>query len=278
MMRSLIAAVVTVSLATFACAGSDGNVRIARDDVGAGQSGGEDNVTQQSPLNYNGRPDAGAIDASTTDATTQDAAVDAAGDAPDDAEVDAADSSVDGGTDADSVDAAIENPCFDVALGKTRSAVKPAPGDLSISEWMADPTAVTDAAGEWMEVRANKDVDLNGLQIGNATLGFPFVVTNCVHVAAGSFAVFARSTDGSVNGLGDVPVAGALPVYLSNASGSLRIGIDGKTLDAVTWSGALGGVSKMIDGNGKQCNAPVSVDAYNGTDIGTPGAANVDCL
>lgn len=280
-MRTLVLALVTLSLATVACAGSDGNVRINGDEAAASEAGrdaGAPNV-----LHNSGRPDASASDASnridgeasdagTSDAKPADAGADANDAGADDASADASDAAHDA-----EPDAAIANPCFDVALGKNRAIVKPAVGDLTISEWMPDPTAVNDAAGEWAELRVTKDVDLNGLQIGNATLGLPLISSKCLRAEAGSFVVFARSTDPSLNGLDDAPVIAPLPVFLPNGSGTLSIGIDGTTLDTVSWNGALGGVSKMIDHAGVMCSAPVSVPAYNGIDVGTPGAPNVDC-
>ncbi len=263
-MRSLLVAAIGLSLAAAACAGSDGNVRIAGDNNAPASPGEPADGAPYTPKQNSTPPDAGAGDAASFDASVKDAAV--------------ADVAVDAPTDAVVVDATIENPCFDVALGRTRSIIKPAAGDLFISEWMADPTAVNDAAGEWVELYATKDVDLNGLQIGNAALGLPLIATNCLSVSADTYAVFARSADPQLNGLGSVPVTGPLMVYLNNTSGALSIGIDNVTLDAVSWNGAAGGISKMVDGNGAQCTAPESVEAYNGKDIGTPGAPNdVDC-
>ena len=261
-MRSLFALATLIAVATAACAGGDGKVRIPGDGVPTSEETEQPGApqTQQQPT---GSPDAGAADAhASSDATSSDSS---ATDAGADVVIDAA------------RDATIQNGCFDVALGRLREIVKPTAGDLTISEWMADPTFVNDAAGEWIELRATNDVDLNGLQIGNASLGFPIVTANCVRVRAGSFVVFSRSTDPQLNGLGSVSVAGALFAYLPNASGTLSIGIDDVTLDKVSWTGAVGGVSQMIDGDSAQCDTPSWVAPYNDTDIGTPGAANGDC-
>ncbi len=47
-----------------------------------------------------------------------------------------------------------------------RKVVPPGPGDLVISEFMADPSIVDDGVGEWFEVYAGADMDINGLKFG----------------------------------------------------------------------------------------------------------------
>jgi hypothetical protein len=176
--------------------------------------------------------------------------------------------------------------CMDTGLGALRPIVKPTAGQLVINEWMPDPTHVGDAAGEWFELRATADVDLNGIQGGGASLGTTPLIPaggNCVRVATGGFAVFARSL--AANGLPTavVPVA-TFGFGLTNGASSFQIGIDGANLATATWATAsVAGSSWMIDSDGTQCTAnttlPVAVPPYNngdvaGTDRGTPNAAN----
>jgi len=47
--------------------------------------------------------------------------------------------------------------------GSMRATVPPAPGDLTITEVMPDPSAAADATAEWIEVRVNRDVDLTSV-------------------------------------------------------------------------------------------------------------------
>jgi hypothetical protein len=42
----------------------------------------------------------------------------------------------------------------------------------------------------------------------------------------------------------------------------------------VSWASSTAGRSIMIDSGGTQCTAPAGVASYNGTDVGTPRAAN----
>ena len=191
-----------------------------------------------------------------------------------DAGRDAADAKVPPKPDASAEAGPVAGQCFDTGLGATRAIVKPTAGQLVISEWMPNPTAVTDANGEWFELHATANFDLNGVQAGTTSLGAAFTSANCVPVTSGQFVLFARNATGATNGLGTVTVDVVTTVSLVNASGTLMIGVDGTVLDTVTWATPTAGKSIMIDGSNVQCIAPAAVTAYNATDIGTPRAAN----
>src|SRR5262249_54517288 len=78
--------------------------------------------------------------------------------------------------------------------GQTRSIEVPQPGDLVITEVMANPSAVSDTTGEWFEVYVNRDIDLNGLQIGTTPGTTPqTTITDpaCRRRTAGTYLVFA---------------------------------------------------------------------------------------
>lgn len=176
--------------------------------------------------------------------------------------------------------------CLDTGTGQLRPIVKPTAGQLVINEWMPDPTHVGDTTGEWFELRATADVDLNGLQGGTTTLGTTPLVPaggNCVRLATGGFALFARTM--GVNGLPDgTALAGTFGFGLTNGASSFQIGIDGGNLATATWaSTSVAGSSWMLDSDGTQCTAnlttPMAIAAYDngaaaGTDRGTPGATN----
>lgn len=168
--------------------------------------------------------------------------------------------------------------CLDTGTGTMRPVVKPTAGQLVINEWMPDPTTppVADADGEWFEVKALADVDLNGLQAGTTALGAaPIVPTtgNCLRVASGGYALFARNATPAVNGM--LPTVDATTtINMTNAGGMLQIGIDGTTLHMVTYPAATVGKSFMLDTDGTQCVAPAGVPMYNANDTGTPRASN----
>ena len=80
--------------------------------------------------------------------------------------------------------------------GVMRATVPPMEGDLIITEIMPSP-ATADDTSEWFEIYVNKDVDLNGLELGK-TLGDPDTVltqTACARYPAGTYLVVGRSGD-----------------------------------------------------------------------------------
>jgi hypothetical protein len=158
--------------------------------------------------------------------------------------------------------------------GTLRAAVAPTAGQIEISEWMPDPSKVSDTLGEWVEIHAKGDFDLNGAQLGTTTLTTTPVVTNpdCVHLTNGAYALLAKNPDTMVNG-GLPAVDGKLTVSLVNANGSIVIGFGGTILDTKTWTTTKSGVAIQLDAAAKQCNAPATTAKYNGTDTGTPRAA-----
>jgi hypothetical protein len=154
---------------------------------------------------------------------------------------------------------------------------------------MNDPKAVSDTLGEWIEVYALSDVDLNGVTLANETSNrVTFVSSKCLAVEAGTYAVLARSADASVNG-GLPPVLATFPFGLSNAAGAhaLRLSLGGTLLDEVTWTWASRpGASVQLD---PEWMDPVSNDdpegfclspetmRYGLGDQGSPGEENVSC-
>lgn len=80
--------------------------------------------------------------------------------------------------------------------GSERPLMAPEPGDLVIAEWMANAGAVPDIHGEWFEVLAVRDVDINGLQLANDPGLADLVLPDdgdCIPIDAGQRLVFARS-------------------------------------------------------------------------------------
>lgn len=175
--------------------------------------------------------------------------------------------------------------CTDGAA--TRAIVKPSAGDLILTEVMADPAVVGDTAGEWFEVLATADVDLNGLQAG-AEFGTPLLTVTqarCLRVTAGSHVLFARSTMSGANG-GLPPGALTFGFSLANDPGSLFIGVDDALLDRVAWTSSPTGASLQLEPEDQddRLNDALATTGCEGTtmygtgDRGTPGAANLDCL
>ncbi|NRD51458.1 lamin tail domain-containing protein, partial [Corallococcus exiguus] len=103
-------------------------------------------------------------------------------------------------------DAGVVATCRSVGADAVRPVVLPAPGDLVITEVMANPRG-DDTLGEWVELRATAPVDLNGVTLvaeaGEATVK----AEGCLSLSAGEYAVLARRTDATLNGGLPPPVA-----------------------------------------------------------------------
>jgi hypothetical protein len=174
--------------------------------------------------------------------------------------------------------------------GRIRAIVPPRPGDLVISEILANPANVagqTDATREWFEV-ANTGAaafDLNELGVGRiGAAGAPVQSARCLSVAPRGFAVFARSADPALDGM--LPVVHATFKFgLVDTNGDLQIAQGTTVLDAVRWTSVTPGVASQLDpghltptGNDTPGNFCPATAAYGDmTNRGTPGAANRPC-
>ncbi|MFL5318410.1 MAG: lamin tail domain-containing protein, partial [Myxococcaceae bacterium] len=181
------------------------------------------------------------------------------------------------------------NSCVDPDTGATRPLMSPVVGDVVISELMPDPNFVSDTTGEWFEVYVPGDVDLNGVKLGNETTSSTTLSSPaCIHPVAGSYVLFAKNADSSVNG-GLPPVLSTFGFSLSNTGPhiiKLSLG-DGGVLDSVTYNGSVGGVSTQLDpgsldpvaNDNAAAFCPSDAGSYDdaGINVGTPGAANTPC-
>ena len=176
--------------------------------------------------------------------------------------------------------------------GAMRDVVSPGVGDLVITEVMPSPAAVSDTVGEWFEAKAMIDLDLNGVGLDRAAdSSAPNVITSpdCIHVPAGTFVVFAKSPDTTVNG-GIPPntVRGTFTFSLvagsTSAPGDVQIVAGGSTVDAITWTSSRSGASLQLDpdltdaiSNDEQANFCDGTTPYGLGDLGTPSVVNNQC-
>jgi hypothetical protein len=154
-----------------------------------------------------------------------------------------------------------------------------------ITEFMPNPNQVGDAQGEWFEVLASTDVDLNGLQLGTAppTVRQTLASATCLSVTAGTSVLFAASDEPAVNGM--LPAVNHVISFgLTNSASGLFVGIGGVTLDAVTWGTSGDGVATSLDpdftnatDNDVAANFCPATLVYGLGDKGTPGAVNPQC-
>ncbi len=175
--------------------------------------------------------------------------------------------------------------------GTMRDVVAPMPGQLVISEVMPSPNAVSDTVGEWFEVTALADVDLNGLapdRAGDSSAPQALDNPDCVHLATGERAIFAKSADMTMNGGLPTPVVGTFGFALVGGSmaspGDVQILSGGTVIDAVTWTSSTNGASLTLDPtkidaniNDDETNFCAATSAYGDGDLGTPLAANDAC-
>lgn len=158
--------------------------------------------------------------------------------------------------------------------GAPRKILSPRPGEAWISEWMANPSSVGNREGEWLELRLEADVDLNGLVLTDLASGATRIdQESCLRVRAGSHLVFARSSDANENG-GIEGVVAELSLSLNNSDETITLSVDGQTLDAVSYERSTLGVATQVDELGRRCDA---VQRYGDGDLGTPGLPNPWC-
>lgn len=161
--------------------------------------------------------------------------------------------------------------------GMMRLPVAPGPDDLRISEFMPDPSAVTDGAGEWFEVQVLGDFDLNNLELGKAAdVKFTYEDPACRPVTAGTTLVFAVNGNELENGGLPPPDIVYSGLSLTNSGGDLFVGHGGQAIDTVMYNGSTAGTARSLDPNDNTtfCDA---VDPYGDGDLGTPGTANPAC-
>jgi len=168
-----------------------------------------------------------------------------------------------------------------------RALRAPAPGDLVLTEWFANP-AEADGSREWFEFRARRDLDLNGVVVEHfaSTTTRTVVLRSdaCLPVAAGAYFVVAESIlpaeNGGVQGLTWSP--GPFDLYND------AVTVTWKTGEEVTLGTAR--VPKSLEG-ASQSLRPAALDRadsapedwcpsrtsghFEGT--GTPGLPNEDC-
>ena len=178
--------------------------------------------------------------------------------------------------------------CLDGAT--SRPVVYPDVGDLVITEVMPSPSAVSDTTGEWFEVLATTDVDLNGLGLDRASdTANPNVISSatCLRLASGQRALFARSSITEVNGgLPSVTAGFTFSLITGSATtpGDVQLVLGVDVLDAVTWTHSTSAASLSLDpdfstslDNDVEANFCNGATPYGAGDLGTPGAANPQC-
>lgn len=149
-----------------------------------------------------------------------------------------------------------------------------APGELIISEVMANPAAVSDGNGEWFEIfnTTSMSLDINGLQLQDTGSNNHIIVNDGpLWVAPGEYFVLGRNNDMGSNG-----GYSADYVYsdftLGNSSDDILLLWESVTVASLSYNSlpfGVGGVSAEWTGAGYQ--ATPDTFQYGAGDIGTPG-------
>lgn len=145
--------------------------------------------------------------------------------------------------------------CTDGAAN--RAIVKPAAGQLVISEFLANPAptpvvdGTTDATKEWFEIvnTGATAFDLNELSVKNPGSTATVVTSSdCISIEPGAFALFARSNDPLKNaGLPVVDATFSFSLVDSGANAGIQV-LDGATLlDAIQWTSVTSGSALQLD-------------------------------
>jgi beta-lactamase superfamily II metal-dependent hydrolase len=153
---------------------------------------------------------------------------------------------------------------------------------LIINEIMPNPNAVTDEAGEWIEIHnwGNVSADLQGYVIaGNNDAGH--TITSSIIVPAGGYVVLARNGTSSQNGGVLAHYTYGTAITLANSADWLALRTPaGVTVDSVAWStvptGASRGVADASADNADVggANWTTQISTYGSGDKGTPAARN----
>ena len=166
--------------------------------------------------------------------------------------------------------------------GLHAAAIYPAPGDLIITEVMADPAAVSDTNGEWFEVYnlTENTLDLNGITLSDAGSD-EHVVDNggALNISSHGYLVFGRNGTFLQNGgyQADYVYSG---FSLANTEDEIVLGLGDVELLRLEYGSGFAVAGKSMELAGTVGFPPDATDYLTGStpygsgDLGTPGAAN----
>ncbi|NNF10268.1 MAG: ExeM/NucH family extracellular endonuclease, partial [Acidimicrobiia bacterium] len=166
----------------------------------------------------------------------------------------------------------------------------PVPGDLVITEVIQNPGAVSDANGEWFEIKnvSGTDIDIDGWTISDAGTD-SHTIGGALVVPAGGYVVLGRNANTSTNGGVGVDYEyssfflgnGADEVVLEDPTSVEfdRIEYDGGAAwpDPTGASMSLDPDSTSVTANNDGSNWCEATSAFGDGDLGTPGADNDVC-
>ena len=114
------------------------------------------------------------------------------------------------------------------------------PGDLVVSELMVNPAAVSDAAGEWIELynTSASSIDINGLVLrDNGSNHHTISTPAALEIAPGEFRVLGRNADPGSNG-GYLADYAYRDFTLANSSDAVILESEGVEIFRLSYSSA----------------------------------------
>jgi len=164
----------------------------------------------------------------------------------------------------------------------SRGSVGGSASGVVIDEIMANPRAVPDEHGEWIELHnvQSTPVDLRGWTVASQN-DRGIIIDRSVVVPARGFVVLARDGNASTNGGVTASFAFTDGLALGNGADWLALRTpDGRTADSVAWTSAVAGASRALSDDAA-AHADVGGPAwstattrYGAGDLGTPGRPN----
>jgi len=178
------------------------------------------------------------------------------------------------------------------AYGTSSTIVLPDPGDLVLSEFLARPSAVSDVAGEWVELynAAAYPIDLTGFELHDDS-NDTHIINAPLILPPGAYVVLARNVDYGSNG-GVVAAYEYSNFVLDDGSDEIVLSFDGIEIDRFEYDTALytsgdgyalawnidNGLPDAAANDAATAWCPAGSN-YSGplSDFGTPGGANDGC-
>ncbi len=160
-----------------------------------------------------------------------------------------------------------------------------APGDLVVSEFLANPSAQGDTQGEWVELfnTTGRAIDLRGLTLGDdGSDAHRITAPAPVTIAAGAYLTLGRSPSAGI--------AGRLADYvydrfrLGNSRDEIVLRDGPRVIWRVDYDGGLALAGRSAElialggGGGTYAPTPLALGPGGGDDVGTPGRAGTLAL
>ncbi len=167
----------------------------------------------------------------------------------------------------------------------TRATSAPAAvlgSQLVINEFMADPSAVTDANGEWFEIynRGASAVNIQNYRIASGN-DATHTITASLSVPAGGYVVLGRNATTSTNGGVTIAYSYGTAITLANTSDWLSLrNASGVTQDSVNYASTTAGTAWGVKdptaahSTVSATNWQLQTSIYGAGDKGTPRAQN----